>query len=111
MADKIDCNTDVYQQHQNLWLYFEHACLRIPLLNREKSSENKMLILSHKQYLVGVNKLMTFGELKVMTNLKKLIFFFYPAFTTVYEFEPPHFRGSEITRKDAPQSVGLPLDE
>jgi hypothetical protein len=34
-------------------------------------------------------------------------FFFYPAFTTLYEFEPPHFRGSEITHKNAPQSVGL----
>jgi hypothetical protein len=32
---------------------------------------------------------------------------FYPAFTTLYEFEPPHSRGSEITHKDAPQSVGL----
>jgi hypothetical protein len=36
-----------------------------------------------------------------------IIFFFYPAFTTLYEFEPPHSRGSEITPKDAPQSVGL----
>jgi hypothetical protein len=34
-------------------------------------------------------------------------FFFFPAFTTLYEFEPPHSRGSEITHKDAPQSVGL----
>jgi hypothetical protein len=33
--------------------------------------------------------------------------FLYPAFTTLYEFEPPHFRGFEITHKDAPQSVGL----
>jgi hypothetical protein len=24
-----------------------------------------------------------------------------------YEFEPPHFGGSKITHKDAPQSVGL----
>jgi hypothetical protein len=35
------------------------------------------------------------------------VFFFYPAFTTLYEFEPTHSRGSEITPKDAPQSVGL----
>jgi hypothetical protein len=35
------------------------------------------------------------------------IIFFYPAFTTLYEFEPPHSRGSEITPKDAPHSVGL----
>jgi hypothetical protein len=34
-------------------------------------------------------------------------FFFYPAFTTLYEFEPPHSRGSQITHKDSPQSVGL----
>jgi hypothetical protein len=34
-------------------------------------------------------------------------FFLYPAFTTLYEFEPPHSRGSEITHKEAPQSVGL----
>jgi hypothetical protein len=34
-------------------------------------------------------------------------FFFCPAFTTLYEFEPPHTGGSEITHKDAPQSVGL----
>jgi hypothetical protein len=34
-------------------------------------------------------------------------FFFYPAFTTLYEFEPPLSGGSEITHKDAPQSVGL----
>ena len=33
--------------------------------------------------------------------------FFYPAFTTLYEFEPSHSRGSEITHKDAPQSVEL----
>jgi hypothetical protein len=33
--------------------------------------------------------------------------FFYPAFTTLYEFKPPHSRGSEITHNDAPQSVGL----
>jgi hypothetical protein len=34
-------------------------------------------------------------------------FFFYPAFTTLYEFEPPHSRGSDITHKNAPQSIGL----
>ena len=33
-------------------------------------------------------------------------FFLYPAFTTLYEFELPHSRGSEITH-DTPQSVGL----
>jgi hypothetical protein len=33
--------------------------------------------------------------------------FFYPAFTTLYEFEPPPSGGSEITHKDTPQSVGL----
>jgi hypothetical protein len=37
--------------------------------------------------------------------------FFYPAFTTLYEFELPPSGGSEITHKEAPQSVGLPLDE
>ena len=35
------------------------------------------------------------------------LFFFYPAFTTLYEFETPHSRGYEITHKDAPHSVGL----
>ena len=35
--------------------------------------------------------------------------FFHPAFTTLYEFEPPYSRCSEITHKDAPQSVGLLL--
>jgi hypothetical protein len=34
-------------------------------------------------------------------------YYYYSAFTTLYEFEPPHYRGSEITHKDAPQSVGL----
>jgi hypothetical protein len=34
-------------------------------------------------------------------------FFFYPAFTTLYEFQPPHSRGFEITHKDIPQSVEL----
>jgi hypothetical protein len=34
-------------------------------------------------------------------------FFFYPAFTTLYQSEPPHSRGFEITHKDAQQSVGL----
>jgi hypothetical protein len=39
-----------------------------------------------------------------------LYFFFYPTFTTLYEFEPPHSRGSEITHKDA--LIGrTPLDE
>jgi hypothetical protein len=33
--------------------------------------------------------------------------FFYPAFTTRNEFEPPHSGVSEITHKDAQQSVGL----
>ena len=33
--------------------------------------------------------------------------FFYPAFTTLYEFEPPHSGGSEITHKDTSQSIGL----
>jgi hypothetical protein len=31
----------------------------------------------------------------------------YPAFTTLYEFEPPHSRGFEITHNDTTQSVGL----
>ena len=34
-------------------------------------------------------------------------YLFYPAFTTLYEFEPPHCRSSEITHKVAPQPVGL----
>ena len=34
-------------------------------------------------------------------------YFFYPAFTTLYEFEPPPSGGSEITHQDPPQSVGL----
>ena len=40
-------------------------------------------------------------------QVNKYIFFFYPAFTTLYEFEPPPSGGSEIRHKDAPQSVGL----
>jgi hypothetical protein len=32
-------------------------------------------------------------------------FFFYSVFTTLHEFEPPHSRGFEITRKEAPKSV------
>ena len=35
-------------------------------------------------------------------------FFFYPAVTALYEFEPPLSRGSEITYNDAPQPGGLP---
>jgi hypothetical protein len=42
-----------------------------------------------------------------VTNIRKLKFFFYPAFTTLYEFEPPHSRGFEITHKNTPLSVGL----
>jgi hypothetical protein len=38
---------------------------------------------------------------------ESFFFFFYPAFITLYEFEPPPFGGSELTHKDAPQSVGL----
>ena len=34
-------------------------------------------------------------------------FFFHPAFTTLYEFQPPPSGSFEITHKDAPQSVGL----
>ena len=41
------------------------------------------------------------------TQPSSLAFFFYPAFTTLYESAPPHSRGSEITHKEAPQSVGL----
>ena len=33
--------------------------------------------------------------------------FFYRAFSTLYEFEPPHSRVSEITHIDTRQSVGL----
>jgi hypothetical protein len=40
-------------------------------------------------------------------HILQIFFFFYSAFTTLYEFQPPHSRGSEITHKDAPQSVGL----
>jgi hypothetical protein len=39
--------------------------------------------------------------------MKVFAIFFYPAFTTLYEFGPPYCRGSEITRKDAPQTVVL----
>jgi hypothetical protein len=41
------------------------------------------------------------------TFVLHLSLLFYLAFTTLYEFEPPHSRGSKITHKDAPQSVGL----
>ena len=37
-------------------------------------------------------------------------FFFYPVFTTLYEFQPPHSGVSEITHKDAPVRTP-PLDE
>jgi hypothetical protein len=38
---------------------------------------------------------------------KSRTFFFLFGIYNPYEFEPPHSGGSEITHKDAPQSVGL----
>ena len=35
------------------------------------------------------------------TGPRAVFSFFYPAVTTLYEFEPPHSRGSKITHKDA----------
>jgi hypothetical protein len=43
----------------------------------------------------------------IVPKLQLQTTFFYPAFTALYEFEPPHSGRSEITHKDAPQSVGL----
>ena len=44
------------------------------------------------------------GVLHSSTTSKLLLL---SGITTLYELEPPHSRGSEITHQDAPQSVGL----
>jgi hypothetical protein len=48
---------------------------------------------------------------ELISNTPGNFFFFYPAFTTLYEFEPPHSGGSEITHSHTTTVERTPLDE
>ena len=80
------------------------ACQRPRVWSTYRTSKTSFLLLSKTQDLKKKHKTIC---ISVSFRLACKMFFFYPAFTTLYEFEPPPSRGSEITHKDTPQSVGL----